>query len=108
MFTSSFSLLGLLVGSFPTLQSPTIPLSKKLVPAGMVILIMTFLDIIDSSFFVFWSSAVATNWIFMNDVPNRVMDSIMGMIKNAIEALKYIIADKLGETCDVMENAALN
>ena len=92
---STLPLLGLLVGAFPTIQSSSIPLSKKLVPAIMVILIMTTVDILDLSFFVFWSSAVATNWISQNDIPNRLVNMIMTEPQEIIEAAAKNLEDNI-------------
>ena len=92
---STLPLLGLLVGAFPTIQSSTIPLSKKLVPVIMVILVMTTLDIMDLSFFVFWSSAVATNWIFQNDIPNRLVNKMMTTPQEIIEAAAKNLEDNI-------------
>ena len=101
---STLPLLGLLVGAFPTIQSSSIPLSKKLVPAVMVILIMTTVDIMDLGFFVFWSSAEATNWIFLNDIPNRLFNNMMRKIKEKIEAATGSIEDKIADTVLKMIN----
>ena len=92
---STLPLLGLLVGAFPTIQSSSIPLSKKLVPAVMVILIMTTVDIMDLGFFVFWSCAVGTNWIFQNDIPNRLFNKMMTKPKEIIEAAAKNLEDNL-------------
>ena len=93
MFGTSLPLLGILVGAFPTLQSPTIPLSKKPVPVIIVLLVMANIDWTDGSFYVFWSLAMMTNWIFQNDIPNRLVDSMMRSSQDVIET----VGDKLNE-----------
>ena len=57
----------------------------------MVILILTIVDIVDLSFFV------ATNWIFLNDIPNRLFNNI-------IEADTGSIEDKIADTVFKMIN----
>ena len=95
MSSSTFPLLGLLVGAFPTLQSPTIPLSKKLVPFVITILVLANVDWNDGSFIVFWGFAVTSNWIFQNDIPNRLVDRMMRKIKETIEAAGNKLEDKI-------------
>ena len=83
------------MGTFPTLQSPVIPLNKKLVPAFFSFLIMAFLDWSDGSIILFLVTAMVTNWVYQHDVPNLVVDKMIQMIiktKNKItEALTDIV-----------------
>ena len=83
------------MGTFPTLQSPVIPLSRKLVPAFFSFLVMAFLDWSDGSIILFLVTAMVTNWVYQKDVPNLVVDKMIQMIiktKNKItEALEDIV-----------------
>ena len=91
----NFLLIGILMGTFPTLQSPVIPLNRKMVPAIFSFLIMAFLDWSDGCIILFLSTAVVINWVYQRDVPNLVVDKMIQMIiktKNKItEALKDIV-----------------
>ena len=95
MFGMSLPLLGILVGAFPTVQSPTIPLSKKLVPAIVVLLVMANIDLTDGDFYFFWGSAMVMNWIFQNDIPNRLVDSMMRSSQDAIETAANKVKEKI-------------
>ena len=95
MFGSSLPLLGILVGTFSTLQSPAIPLTKKLVPAIIALLVMANIDWTDGDFYVFWGSAMVMNWIFQNDIPNRLVDSMMRSSQDAIEAAADKVKEKI-------------
>ena len=63
-------LIGILMGTFPTLQSPVIPLNKKMVPAIFSFLVMAFLDWSDGSIIIFLGTAVVINWVYQRDVLN--------------------------------------
>ena len=95
MFGSSLPLLGILVGAFSTLQSPTIPLTKKLAPAIIALLVMANIDWTDGSFYIFWGLAMMTNWIFQNDIPNRLVDRMMRSSQDAIEAVREKLNEKI-------------
>ena len=83
MLNSNFLLIGILVGTFPTLQSPVIPLNKKMVPAIFSFLVMAVMDWSDWGVILFLVSAVVINWIYQRDVLNWVVDKMMQMIIEA-------------------------
>ena len=70
-------LIGILMGTFPTLQSPVIPLNKKMVPAFFSFLVMAFLDWSDGSIILFLGTAVIINWVYQRDVLNWIVDTMM-------------------------------
>ena len=77
MHNSNLLLFGILVGTFPTLQSPVIPLNRKLVPAFFSFLVMAFLDWSDGSILLFLGNAVIINWVYQRDVLNLIVDEMM-------------------------------
>ena len=97
MFGSTLHLLGILVGTFPALQSPTKPLTKKLVNAVIVLLVMANIDWTDGSFYIFWGLAIMTNWIFQNDIPNRLVDRMMKRSQEAIETVGDELKEQIGK-----------
>ena len=76
----NFFLIGILMGTFPTLQSPVIPLNKKMVPAFFSFLVMALLDWSDGSIILFLGMAVMTNWVYQRDILNMVVDKMMQMM----------------------------
>ena len=100
MFVYSLPLIGILVGAFPTLQSPTIPLSKKLVTAIIVLLVMANIDSKDGSFYILWGLAMMTNCIFRKDIPNRLVDRMMRSSQDAIETVGDILNEKIVQVCE--------
>ena len=76
----NFLLIGILMGTFPTLQSPVIPLNRKMVPAIFSFLIMAFLDWSDGCIILFLSTAVVINWVYQRDVLNLFVDKMMLMM----------------------------
>ena len=76
-------LIGILTGSFPTLQSPKIPLNRKMVPAFFSFLVMAFLDWSDGSIILFLGTAVMVNWVYQQDALNWVVDKMMQMMIEA-------------------------
>ena len=89
----NFFLLGILMGTFPTLQSPVIPLNKKMVPAFFSFLVIAFLDWSDGSIILFLGMAVMTNWVYQRDILNMAVDKMMQMMINAKNKITDVIQD---------------
>ena len=92
------------MGAFPTLQSPVIPLNKKLAPAFFSFLIVAFLDWSDWSIALFLGIAVVTNWVYQRDILNKVVDKMVEMMitaKNKIEDLvPHVDVNKITEAIE--------
>ena len=97
-------LIGILMGTFPTLQSPVIPLNRKLVPALFSFLVMAFLDWSDGSIVMFLGTAVVTNWVYQRDILNMVVDKMVQMMitaKNKItDMVPHVDVDKIAEAIE--------
>ena len=89
----NFFLIGILVGTFPTLQSPVIPLNKKMVPAFVSFLVMALLDWSDGSIILFLGMAVMTNWVYQSDILNLVVDKMMQMMIEAKNKITDVVQD---------------
>ena len=89
----NFFLIGILVGTFPTLQSPVIPLNKKMVPAFFSFLVMALLDWSDGSIILFLGMAVMTNWVYQSDILNLVVDKMMQMMIEAKNKITDVVQD---------------
>ena len=89
----NFFLLGILMGTFPTLQSPVIPLNKKMVPAFFSFLVMALLDWSDGSIILFLGMAVMTNWVYQSDILNLVVDKMMQMMIEAKNKITDVVQD---------------
>ena len=99
-------LIGILVGAFPTLQSPNIPLNRKVVPAIFSFLVLACLDWSDWGIILFLGSAVVTNWIYQRDILNYIVDNIMVMLIYAKNKITEAIEDIL--TTAEMEDKIVN
>ena len=104
MNDSNLLLIGILMGAFPTLQSPVIPLNRKLVPALFSFLVMAFLDWSDGSIVMFLGTAVVTNWVYQRDILNMVVDKMVQMMitaKNKItDMVPHVDVDKIAEAIE--------
>ena len=83
MSISNLPLIGILMGAFPTLQSPNIPLNRKVVPAIFSFAIMAFIDWSDGGILMFLCAAVITNWIYQRDIINFGVDKLMMILIDA-------------------------
>ena len=93
MHNSNLLLIGILMGAFPTLQSPVIPLNRKLAPAFFSFLVMTFLDWSDGSIAMFLGIAVVTNWVYQRDILNMIVDNMVEMMIKAKNKITKTIED---------------
>merc|ERR1712212_1409109 len=97
-------LIGILMGTFPTLQSPVIPLNRKMVPAFFSFLVMAFLDWSDGSIILFLGTAVIINWVYQRDVLNWIVDTMMqNMIKAKDNMMQRVTIAKVKIT-DAIED----
>ena len=85
------------MGAFPTLQSPNIPLNRKVVPAIFSFLVLAFLDWSDCGIILFLGSSVVTNWIYQRDIPNYIVDQMMVLMINANKKIKEAFEDKAAD-----------
>ena len=97
-------LIGVLMGTFPTLQSPVIPLSKKMVPAIFSFLIMAFLDWTDGSIIMFLFTAVVTNWVYQRDIPNWVVNNMMQKMIKAKDMMMQKMIKAKAKIADAIED----
>ena len=92
------------MGAFPTLQSPVIPLNKKMVPAFFSFLVMAFLDWSDGSIILFVGTAVIINWVYQRDVLNWVVDQMMQKMIEAKDKMMQKMNKAKSKITDAIED----